>query len=337
MSETSNTRQVAMAIGLLLAPAFAHAASSYKFQTINNNGDAAFNQLLGINTAGTIAGYFGDGATVPNNGYTVTPPYGQGNFTAENFTGAAQTQVIGINNSNVTVGFYADAVGDNFGFVKNGATFTTVSNPSTPTTSPFVNQLLGVNDHNVSAGFYVDSTGTAHAYLYNIGTASFTAINPTGATASTATGVNNAGNVSGFLTLGNGNTEGFFYNGTNFTEFEAPGSTNTMFFGLNNNGLVVGTYVDANGLTNGIVYDVNNGTWWTVDAPNVAANTTFNVNGTFINGINDAGSLVGFYSNSTAVNGFLATVTPEPSSVGLVGFAVVLGAGVFRRLKVRKA
>ncbi|MGD1098587.1 MAG: hypothetical protein ABSB35_42235 [Bryobacteraceae bacterium] len=41
---------------------------AYNFQTLNNSGDLAFNQLLGINEPGVIAGYFGDGVTLPNQG-----------------------------------------------------------------------------------------------------------------------------------------------------------------------------------------------------------------------------------------------------------------------------
>ena len=85
------------AVALLASASFitgAHApAHAYTFTTINNPGDIAFNQLLGINNAGTIAGYFGDGSVVPNNGYLLSPPYGPSNYTAENvpFSGATQT------------------------------------------------------------------------------------------------------------------------------------------------------------------------------------------------------------------------------------------------------
>jgi hypothetical protein len=59
-------------------------------------------------------------------------------------------------------------------------------------------------------------------------------------------------------------------------------------------------------------------------------NVAFDVTGTTINGINNAGQLVGFYSDGTNVNGFLATVAaiPEPSPVILVVFGlglVILG------------
>ena len=46
------------------------AGTVYSFQDIVNPGDPTFNQELGINNAGTIAGYFGSGA--PNGS---PPPY----------------------------------------------------------------------------------------------------------------------------------------------------------------------------------------------------------------------------------------------------------------------
>jgi hypothetical protein len=79
-------------------------AGTYSFQTLNNNGDPAFNQLLGINNSGTIAGYFGDGSSnQPNKGYTFAPPYTQSSYTNENYPKSTQTQVIGINNNTLTV------------------------------------------------------------------------------------------------------------------------------------------------------------------------------------------------------------------------------------------
>src|SRR5207302_11059160 len=64
------------AIVFALLPTVALASSgqagrSYTFKTLNDNADPTFNQLLGINTHGVIAGYFGSGATGhPNKGYT---------------------------------------------------------------------------------------------------------------------------------------------------------------------------------------------------------------------------------------------------------------------------
>ena len=49
--------------------------AAYTFTTLNDNADPTFNQLLGINNSGEIAGYFGSGATGhPNKGYTIVAP-----------------------------------------------------------------------------------------------------------------------------------------------------------------------------------------------------------------------------------------------------------------------
>ena len=123
----SSVFRLTLAACALIAPAVA-SATTYTFTTYNNPGDTNFNQLLGINNSGVIAGYFGDGNIVPNTGYTLVPPAG---YTSENFPGSIQTQVIGINGAGTTVGFYIDAAGNTHGFVRNGALFTTVDDPLT--------------------------------------------------------------------------------------------------------------------------------------------------------------------------------------------------------------
>ena len=105
-------------------------AGVYTFQTLDNPADPAFNQLLGINNAGTIAGYDGSGnAGHPNKGYTLVPP---ASYTNENFPGSLQAQVTGLNNIGTTVGFYSNTnngigLDANSGFVNQGGTFTTVN------------------------------------------------------------------------------------------------------------------------------------------------------------------------------------------------------------------
>ncbi|HEV8040962.1 MAG TPA: hypothetical protein VGP62_18960 [Bryobacteraceae bacterium] len=315
--------------------------ADYNFISIIDNADPTFNQALGINNAGTIAGYFGSGAPngtpppftlLPNKGYTVTPPYSQANFSNENFPGSSQTQVTGINNTGTTVGFYADSNGattPNFiGFVDQSGTFTAVQDPSTPVVPSSLNQLLGVNDGNVAAGFYQDALGNSHGYTYNIGTASFNNfLLPSGdnALSFAATGINNAGTVVGFFTNLGGTTEGFVDNGGTFTNFLALGSNNTMFLGINNNGDAVGVYQDGSGFNHGFVYSIASGTYQSVDDPNAV----FLNGGTTINGINDKGDLVGFYGDANGNTiGLLANPVPEPSYLSVLLLAGLAFAGI---------
>jgi hypothetical protein len=131
--------------------------------------------------------------------------------------------------------------------------------------------------------------------------------------------------ISGFYVDTGGNTHGFIDNGGTFTSLDDPNANGvTMFLGLNNTGEVVGSYVDANGLTNGLVYNRISNTWQTVDDPFASATPAFDVTGTTINGVNDAGKLVGFYSDGANVDGFAATQTPEPASISLVSLGAAL-------------
>ena len=75
---------------LLISASAAHAQT---FTNIVDPSNPTFTQALGINDAGTIAGY---GSATIFNGFTLTLP---SSFTRENFPGAdGGTQVIGISN-----------------------------------------------------------------------------------------------------------------------------------------------------------------------------------------------------------------------------------------------
>jgi hypothetical protein len=102
-----------IAVAVFALPSVALAQSSQSFLVLNNPGDPAFNQLLGINEGHVIVGYFGDGTVIRNNGYVLVP---KNHYSVENFTNlpspnsAFQTQAIGINTRSFPyiVGFSTD-------------------------------------------------------------------------------------------------------------------------------------------------------------------------------------------------------------------------------------
>ena len=282
------------------------ASGNYAFQTLNNDHDPTFNQLLGINDNGKIVGYFGSGmAGHPNKGYRLLPPYGQGSYINENFPGSVQTQVTGLNNHGVTVGFWVNGQGANHGFYAvNGRHFRQVDFPTANNANPQVDQLLGVNDSDVAVGFYTDAQGNNHGYSYSIATHRFRPINVSGDTDVTAAAINDRGAVAGFAKNSAGTMEAFLKepNGR-LVRLNFPGASATQAFGVNNGDEVVGQYTvgtGSNAATHGFVWAPGLG-FENVDDPNGIGATT-------INGVNDRGDLVGFYTDSGGnTDGLLAT------------------------------
>jgi hypothetical protein len=294
----------------LATPQGSHSAH-YQFETLDNQSDVTFNQLLGINQHGLIAGYFGSGAAGhPNKGYLLSFPYGQGNYRSENWPESTQTQVTGLNDHGVTVGFWstmntANQMNDNRAFVSDHGYFIDGDYPTDNPASPAVDQLLGVNDHNVAVGFYNDGSGNTHAYMFNINRDEFTELTPPGITNPTAAGINNRGDIAGFGTdASNGQVVAFLLRrGGQVTILNVPGSSMTQALGINDGDEVVGTYqvgTGSNATMHGFTWTPTRG-FQTVDDPN-------GVGGTTINGVNDRGQLVGFYTDANGnTDGLLAT------------------------------
>jgi len=115
-----------------------------------------------------------------------------------------------------------------------------------------------------------------------------------------ATGINNSGEVCGFFIDSNQVNHGWLLNAGIFLQLDYPNSTFTQALGVNNSGQVVGAYMDAGGLTHGFLYTVSSGQYVSIDDPN-------GVGTTIVNGINDAGAIVGFYGTAPVNSGFVGT------------------------------
>jgi len=282
------------------------AQSSYSFQDVKytaNNAADQFTQLLGINNNGLIVGYHN---VNQNSGFALVLPSA---FTTENFPQSMMTQVIGVNNSGTSVGFYVDNNSNTHGFTNisghanavNGQ-FSTVDFPGT-----VFNQLLGQNDLGQAAGYYSLSQSNSTPdtpYIYDeLGGGVFQVINiPAAIGGAQATGINNSQQVSGFYIDSNGVNHGFLLSAGLLVTLDAPGSIFTQALGLNNKGQVVGQFMDANENTHGFVWTSAKG-FSTIDDPN-------GIGSTIVNGINDAGVLVGFYGTSPVNTGFVAQPVP---------------------------
>jgi hypothetical protein len=283
------------------SPAAIPVAADYSFGTLDDPGDDTFNELLGINNRGHIAGYFGSGtAGHPNTGYILRPPYRRAKYQRIMFPGSAQTRLTGLNNGGVQVGFWSTSAGRVAGWYLAGGHFQSVAFPAADNASPPVNELLGVNDREVAVGFYTDARGLDHGYTYDIATRRFAAVAVPGAVSVVAAAINNAGSVAGFFTGPGGRTAGFVLRpGGRVSVLRFPHAAATKATGVNDAGEVVGDYRAGAG-THGFTWTSGHG-FATVNGPGGAVSTA-------ISGINDAGDLVGYYTDRAGhTDGLLAT------------------------------
>jgi hypothetical protein len=245
-------------------------------------------------------------------------------YSVENFAGkppkghtVTQTQAIGINNAEVPtiVGFWADQNGLQFGFEDVKGVFTTILDPNG--VSGQNQNLLSVNSAGRAAGFWSDGTNE-HGFIVDLGDTppKFTEIPPklfNGGVATQASGINDNGQVCGFWNDGAGNSHGFIgpkggpYKTFNVT-INGKMATSTQAFGCSNN-FIVGGFLEG-GKQHGFKYD---GTTFTqIDAPGSKQTAAFGVSGTFINGVNDKGDMVGFFSDGNKVHGYVNFVVSTP-------------------------
>lgn len=301
-SSGNAARAVAKPASRSLALTVPNGSANFTYTTLNDAADPTFNQLLGINNAGLIAGYFGSGATGhPNKGYTLGPPYGQADFVNENFPASKQTQVTGLNNTGLTVGFWANAGGTNFGWYGIDGRFTNANFTFPHGATNTMDQLLGVNDQGVAVGFAVNNAGTQVAYQYNTRTKTTSQIiPPPGITNPAATAISNNGTIVGTGTNKSGHVVSYIIpsNGTHHIEIAIPGASATTAFGVNDGEEVVGAYTVGTA-SHGFIWAPGFG-FLNIDDPNGIGTTA-------LNGVNDFGQVVGFYTDGSGnTDGLLA-------------------------------
>jgi hypothetical protein len=276
----------------------------FTFKTFDDQADPTFNQLLGVNDHGIIAGYFGSGASGhPNQGYTIVAPYGQANYTNENYPGSVQTQVTAIDNKGNTAGFWVDSKMVNRGFIEWNGVFTSYRDPRTGHGT--VNQILGLNDAGTAVGFYTDAKGNSHGFTLNQATGQFDGLVPPGGGSVVAAGINNEGDVVGFVTSNSGTTSSFLKTGKRFSALSFPGGSDTQAFGINDNDQIVGSYLDGSGALHGFLLSnpLTHAKWKSIDDPN-------GIGSTVVNGLNNQGVLVGFYTDAAGNTDGMLVMTP---------------------------
>jgi hypothetical protein len=218
-----------------------------------------------------------------------------------------------VNDSGMIVGSYAvsGCVGAQcyqaFIYNPNTTAYTFVTPPGSTSS-----QFVGINDSGQITGTYGNTSGN-YAFLLSGGSGgTYTAINPPGVLqitpsapfnggGATATGINNNGEIVGDFTNASGTTVGFTDSGGTFTNTDiadsaAAGATTTLY-AVNDSGLISGftvTYVGSVRTETSFLY--NGTTYTTISYPGSSS--------TIVQGLNDSGEAVGFYTLDGVTQGF---------------------------------
>jgi PEP-CTERM motif len=193
-------------------------AFSYTGSTLttlpNVNGTTTSQLAFGINDSGWIVGQYSDSNTGTSPGFV----YNGTNFTTLNpVVNATNTFAQGINNNGLVAGFYStDGNVTSHGFFYNTAT-SAFTLPADPNVTNFMfSQILGINDHGEAVGYYDLTNGTQVGFLYSTSSHNYTFLSdPNAATINGVmiaqiTGIDNAGEITGFYIGADGLAHGFY-------------------------------------------------------------------------------------------------------------------------------
>jgi hypothetical protein len=286
--------------------------------------------LLGINFSGTIIGG-GSGSFL----------YTGGTFTRfVSPSNAPNGGLSAISESGDLAGIFADATGTH-GFLDVNGTATVIDDPnasvyyddphaSIPTTAT---EATGVNDSDTVVGWFLVATnnGVVTTSTWNsfedTGGSFSTITDPAAQTSGNfqgtyATGINNGGTIVGYSYTSTGAFQGFIDAGGGFATINDPLAATTGFdagtlaSGINDSGVIVGKYVDAAGIEHGFVD--NAGVFTTIDDPNAATAVDPGPygGGTAVTGIDNSGTLVGYYVDDLNVEHGFEAVPDALSATG---------------------
>jgi hypothetical protein len=215
---------------------------------------------------------------------------------------------------------YIDASGNTHGFVWQNGTATSVDYPLGVGTT----YLLQDNSSGQVAGYYSGMDGVSHSVIYNSASGTWSTVPdaPGGYAFNAAGGINDQGQLAGEYSpnaAGPPNLVGWLYNikANSYTSFTVPPSGSDQSYygsdtaGMNNHGDISGFYVDSSGIYHGFVWDPATGSR-TIDVPGATG-------GTFAQGINDAGTVVGGYFVGNTQYGFILTSTNNLTSFAYAG------------------
>ncbi len=319
--------RIALVAAAWLAAGSAQAAA-YVYSEVSRPG-AESTSLWGINNRGQMVGH-----SVGADGFFQAFIYDGSRFTGlSGPAGAVASTAMGISDAGVVVGAFSntkvvDSSGETYagpsqGFLYSAGTYTPFMVAGSVET-----HLRGISpDGRYVTGYYVTETLGGVGFVYDLLNAALSVVSRPDSTFTIAQGVNNSGVVVGSDVIPGTirRLPGFFYDvhtGVR-TDVDIAGAARTAQRAIAEDGVVAGWFQGTDNLQHGFVGSVTH--FQQVDMPGA--------DGTYIEGRNQAGTLVGGFNRGSDVGAFFARLAvPEPSTaVVLVTALLLLAGGRLRR------
>jgi hypothetical protein len=162
-------------------------------------------------------------------------------------------------------------------------------------------QLSRRNTQGVSVGTYWDTTSAHHKHGIVVYSSSSATVNYPAASDTYATGINKWGSIVGFYLDSSRNYQGYELKNGKYTRIHYPGSVWTTVSSINDSGVIVGTYATgvSGTASHGHGFVLQNGVFKTINDPKGTGG------GTYLNDINNSGTIVGVYFPNENPQGFI--------------------------------
>lgn len=237
---------------------------------------------------------------------------------------AFETDCNDINTANIIVGFFIDNNGHSHGFAKIKGNIKTVDYPGATATL-----LYGINNKNEAVGWYTDSSNITHGFATDAELHT-TSLDPPGSTLTNAWGINDAGEIVGAYTDSSGVYHGFTYVKGTYTSYDAPGGAIlTEITGINNTGAMVGIFDDSTGVEHG--FGLRNGKFTQIDDPAsggvVTATDRINDSGEYVGlwGTATTGPFSGYHAKNNKFSTIMFPGSTETRTRGINNAGDVVG------------
>jgi len=260
-----------------------------------------------INSAGTVAGTYGDAAGV--HGFLRSAA---GAFTTFDIPDATFISVVGINDAGTIAGEYNAASSSGLpaysGFLRTPDGVVTTFNISINST-PTRTVPNDMNSAGVVAGFCIKPGGGEEGFLWKAGSRKLSNLVPSGINASGAT--TGLDGYESYIQTAGGQA----------TTFSVPGSVQTLALKINRTGTVAGYWFDSGSISHGFIREPN-GSIVSLSPPDAS--------GTSLSALNSSGISVGVYqvNGSGMVDGLVAYPTGAMSIISVPGALETLTNGI---------